>query len=401
MRRMIYDILSLVSIDSVNGDRVGIQKAQKCVIQIAGRLGLETRIVADGQVVLCALDFTTPKGFGFVTHIDTVPYDERKWMYNPLGERVDGRVYGRGVVDDKGATVVAMYAIAEKKASNIMLIVGSSEEGEWTDMKALLTSKVELPPAMATLDGDGVQNGCRGYLDLLLSFDNTVLDDIFIPEGANNTVPAMAVAMVGEKEYVEVGKAAHSSTPEKGENALIKLILNNPEIFGGGSALTNLMVECKYSEQTPKRLGFKNGTSITPTNVELCGKKIVINLNIRLSPDMTEDDVMSAIRMMMLGFGCYAEIKELTLASSVPADSKYIYCMLKAYEEVIESPTTATIAPGIGYNAALPNCCIFGPRWDPIHDEPDCCHAANESRTESDLYRFRKMLGIFIDLMNE
>ncbi len=401
MRRMIHDIVLLLSIDSVNGDKGGIKKAQKCVIEIAGRLGLETRIVANGQVVLCAMDFVTPKDFGFVTHIDTVPYNEREWKHNPLGEYVDGRVYGRGVVDDKGATVVAMYAIAEKKARNIMLIVGSSEEGEWTDMEALLASKIELPPAMATLDGDGVQNGCRGYLDLLLSFDNTVLDDIFIPEGANNTVPAKAIAVVGDKEYVEVGKAAHSSIPEKGENALVKLVLNNPEIFGGSSALTNLMVECRYPKQAPKRLGFKKGTSVTPTNASLKGDKILINLNIRLSTDMTKDDVMLAIRMMVLGFGCYAEIKEMTLASSVSADSKYIKSMLKAYEEVIGSPTTATIAPGVGYNAALPNCCIFGPRWDVIHDEPDCCHAANESRTEKDLYRFRKMLGIFIDLMNK
>ena len=40
-------------------------------------------------------------------HVDTVPYERKTWSYDPLGERVGDRIYGRGATDMKG-TVAAM-----------------------------------------------------------------------------------------------------------------------------------------------------------------------------------------------------------------------------------------------------------------------------------------------------
>lgn len=47
----------------------------------------------------------------FNGHLDTVPFDESDWSYDPLGERDDERIYGRGATDMKGA-VAAMLQVA-------------------------------------------------------------------------------------------------------------------------------------------------------------------------------------------------------------------------------------------------------------------------------------------------
>jgi succinyl-diaminopimelate desuccinylase len=45
-------------------------------------------------------------------HLDTVPFDEHEWQHDPLGERVDDRLYGRGATDMKGAVASMLLAVA-------------------------------------------------------------------------------------------------------------------------------------------------------------------------------------------------------------------------------------------------------------------------------------------------
>jgi succinyl-diaminopimelate desuccinylase len=48
----------------------------------------------------------------FLGHLDTVSYDAEDWSHDPLGERVDDRLYGRGAADMKGP-LAAMLAVLE------------------------------------------------------------------------------------------------------------------------------------------------------------------------------------------------------------------------------------------------------------------------------------------------
>ena len=48
--------------------------------------------------------------FGVLCHLDVVPEGDG-WHYDPYGaEEVDGRVYGRGALDDKGPFAACFYA---------------------------------------------------------------------------------------------------------------------------------------------------------------------------------------------------------------------------------------------------------------------------------------------------
>ncbi len=50
---------------------------------------------------------------GILCHLDVVPTGEG-WQHDPFGgEVVDGRIYGRGAMDDKGPAMAAVYAMKD------------------------------------------------------------------------------------------------------------------------------------------------------------------------------------------------------------------------------------------------------------------------------------------------
>ncbi len=64
----------------------------------------------------------------FNVHLDTVPFGNG-WSSNPLELRIkEGRAYGRGVCDIKGAAAVLM-ALASEGAKNLALLFTTDEEG--------------------------------------------------------------------------------------------------------------------------------------------------------------------------------------------------------------------------------------------------------------------------------
>lgn len=413
--RIIKDILKVVSIKSFTDDREGILDCQAVVSEIAADLGFICSYHANGKVLVIEPRNKTPKPeLGIVVHLDTVPYDEKEWSANPLGEIKDDRIYGRGVVDDKAAIVLAMYAMIEKTDKikpSWQIIVGSSEEGSWIDMKEYLAEGCMLPEFLITIDGDGVQNGCRGYMDLELTFQRGALSrhltDLRVINGANNAVPGKAVAVFDEAIIEVTGKAAHSSIPHLGQNALVNLLYTLFYADSEFSGLFKLATDLKDNHNA-RCIGFKdhpetmNGqnvgyTSVSMTNCHYEEDKITANLNIRFSPKVTKGEINKAIVDICSKYDCYAEVKEFKMPAYISPESKEIKLMLEAYEEVLGKKTESTFAMGCGYNSALPNCAIFGPRFAVCDDEEDTCHAVDENRSIEDTFTFFEMLCVFIE----
>lgn len=77
-------------------------------------LGIETeRVVADPAKpnLLATIPGDSDRTLLYNGHFDTMPYDPAAWTHDPLGERVDDRIYGRGATDMKGA-LAAMLGVA-------------------------------------------------------------------------------------------------------------------------------------------------------------------------------------------------------------------------------------------------------------------------------------------------
>lgn len=412
---IVSDILRLLAIQSFTHDMVGIRKCQELLVAIATKLGFQSSFHGNDRVLIIEPknNAIVPK-LGIVVHVDTVPYDEKEWTHNPLGEVFESRIYGRGILDDKGPIILSMYAmyyLRDQIENSWQIIIGSSEEDEWIDMEEFLKENPVLPKFLVTIDGDGVLNGCRGCTNLLLKFkretDTKHITNFFTPSGMKNTVPAKLIAEIDGSLVTGYGIEVHSSIPEQGESAIsdlgksIKKYLK--ETYVEYSHMFDLLTELYYScnETTiglPLLVDNQGvGTSVSATTAVMKEDDIEINLNVRLGPGRTEKDVNDAIDYLTSKYGCEVEILSLVLPSYVDSNQKEFQAMSKAYEEVLNLKPNITIAKGLGYNAALPNCAIFGPRFDvKDDDEADTCHKADEFRSLEKLFKFYEILKLFL-----
>lgn len=137
----------------------------------------------------------------FAGHIDTVPFGNAPWTVPPLsGEIKDGKLYGRGTADMKGG--VAAYSCAvlsmlpKLNGANIIIHVYGGEE------LGLLGSKHLAENAPETLKNVGA---------------------VVIAEPTTNRTQAGHKGVTWIR-FETKGVTAHAAMPEKGVNALAKLL---------------------------------------------------------------------------------------------------------------------------------------------------------------------------------
>lgn len=413
--QLVSDIMKILSIKSFTHDEKGLRECQNFLIALAAKMDFQSSLHGKNRVLVIE-----PKNrigvpeLGIVVHTDTVPYDENQWKHNPLGEISNSHIYGRGIVDDKGPIILSMHALYNLRkeiGDSWQIIVGSSEEDEWIDMEEFLKENPVLPKFLVTIDGDGVLNGCRGYADLLLNFKRETntrhITDFFVPNGMKNTVPAKAYAKIDGNLVLGMGKEVHSSIPEQGRSAITDLAKNTKnnleQVYLEYSKMFDFLYElhtvCNESVIGLPVLTneFRIGTSVSATTACMKEETIQINLNVRIGPGRTQADVDTAISYLRSRYGCDVELQKCIMPSYVDPNQKEFLAMCDAYNEVIGRKPIITIAKGLGYNAALPNCAIFGPRFDVQDDsEPDTCHQADESRSLENLFKFYDILKKFL-----
>lgn len=171
---------------------------------------------------------------GILVHLDVVGIGDReKWTNDPFeGVQCDGYLWGRGTEDDKGAAIMSLYAMKAVQELNlpmhgkVWLIVGTSEEGKWTDIASF---KKEFPVPNYGFSPDGrfpIFNIEKGYADITLDFFRDGKREIKKLHAGDspNTIPSKAKITLPDGKNVTVhGKATHSSVPKSGDNAIIKL----------------------------------------------------------------------------------------------------------------------------------------------------------------------------------
>ncbi len=218
---------------------------------------------------------------GIASHIDVVTPNVGKWSVDPFkGEIRDGALVGRGIQDDKGPLMQALYGLLAARAAGatppcrVRFIVGTREEtGDWTDVKLYL-AKRGAPTYTFTPDAEfPLITGEKGMANVRITAEwpkpaphpETHMEFVsFVSGKRNNIVPDLAevllrfpvesktdvmkelvrettrftvenpgsnVTLVPNNEeasaangYYEslvsfIGKAAHSSHPTAGHNA--------------------------------------------------------------------------------------------------------------------------------------------------------------------------------------
>lgn len=222
----------------------------------AKRLGFETKNV-DNYAGYAEMG--SGESIGVLAHLDVVPEGkESDWKHPPYaGEIEDGKLYGRGSVDDKGPAVAALFAMKALRDSGVplkkrfRLILGLDEESGSRCM--LHYNEVEAQPAFSFSPDASfpVVNAEKGILRATITKKVKVGGAYGKPELASlfggdrfNVVPDEATAVLknppeslkgacGDLEVKESrdtstitarGASAHAMEPEKGVNAVQKLL---------------------------------------------------------------------------------------------------------------------------------------------------------------------------------
>ena len=189
---------------------------------------------------------------GVVAHVDVVPEGEG-WIHPPYAAEIaDGRIYGRGTMDDKGPAVCAIYALAAIKAAGIpmrrrvRIILGTNEETGWGCMDHY-RKVAEIPTLTFSPDADyPVVNSEKGIYHATMRCNaktniringgtraNVVCGKVkaFVPveitEVEKHVSGILAKgfgveleALANGTEITVIGLDAHGSMPELGKNAM-------------------------------------------------------------------------------------------------------------------------------------------------------------------------------------
>ena len=204
-QQLIDALLGLTAIDSVALTEVsdaapygtGPAKALEYVMELCTRLGIRT-VNRSGRVAWAEIG----QGYeivGILGHLDVVPAGDG-WTHDKRGEIAGDRIYGRGVVDDKGPTLAALFAMKELQDAGtalkrrVRLIFGQCEEdGDWGDMNYYLEHEEHVAYGF-TPDADfPAIYGEKGILEFRLTMPLEGSGLVSIEGGeASNVVPEWA-----------------------------------------------------------------------------------------------------------------------------------------------------------------------------------------------------------------
>ncbi|USS87336.1 ArgE/DapE family deacylase [Fructilactobacillus hinvesii] len=204
----------LIQIPTVNGNEAAVSDYLARLLQQHGIASRVQPITADGKRTNLIVEIgqgQTDQVFGFTGHQDTVAVgDQSEWDHDPFAATVVGdKLYGRGAADMKSGLAAEVLAVIEL-AEHPELVPGK--------VRLLITAGEEY----------GAPGAYQIKPELL-----TDLDALVVGEATDGNV---TYAHSGSFNYriVSRGKAAHSSVPTQGINAiqgLVKYIEQEGQIF--------------------------------------------------------------------------------------------------------------------------------------------------------------------------
>ena len=219
--------------------RFGIEnkKALDYILNLGKEMGFKTHNVEN---VCGHIEYGTgDEIFAVLCHVDVVPAIG-EWTKPPFEcYEKDGKLYGRGTIDDKGPAITALYALKAIKDlglpvnKRIRLILGTDEESGSRGLARYL-EVMEKPKYGISPDANfPIIYGEKGILSIKFSGNNTT--DITAKGGVRLNVVAPFVdfetenkeikKLYNDKLHVE-GISAHAMEPNNGKNAIKEFVLS-------------------------------------------------------------------------------------------------------------------------------------------------------------------------------
>ena len=381
----------------------GVHDCLEYVLGAAEEMGFRTCDL-DGRVGWAEYGGEDLEMIAVVTHLDVVPEGDG-WTHDPYGgETEDGRLYGRGTMDDKGAAVTALYALKAIKDSGVglkrrvRLLFGCDEEAGCGDMKYYVESGAEIPVAGFTPDGEyPLINGEKGLITEYYRCAYSASVREVAGGTAVNMVPDSAYAVLADGTRIETaGRAAHGSTPEKGDNAIAKLIdmLDALRLEGKeGETYQFLRNKIGY-EYDGRSMGIKMEDEVSgPLTFNLGTIRgdaggITVGVNYRYPVTKKYEDCVPEVRRRFAEAGFELDSASVADKLYVSEDSALVKTLMDVYNGYTGENARPISIGGGTYAKTIPNILAFGPIFP---DDEVTEHKADENMKIERLYDVAKI----------
>jgi succinyl-diaminopimelate desuccinylase len=338
--------------------------AAKVISDEFSRSGIEARIdnwdQTRASVIAHVKSAGHRAGLLFACHLDVVGPGDTVWKHPAFtAVESDGRIYGRGAVDMKGGMAAAVTAIRRIVDSGIKLqgdIVLSAVAGEETDSAG----------ARRFMDGKSwlSELAPRGFAGVV------------IPEPTDFSVVIAHRGMLWLQISTK-GKAAHSSVPQLGVNAIgsMRLILNELENYEIKAEPHKLLGTCSMSVNT---IAGGKAMNVVPD-------KCCIGIDFRTLPGQNHDRIVADLQKIFMKLKAGnehfdAEVSVLRQVQPLETDSNDEF--VKTFCSVIginETKTVGYTTDGPYFASLGSPVIIFGP------GKPHLCHKSDEYIEVADL----------------
>ena len=367
---------------------------------------------------------------GILAHVDVVPEGDN-WTYPPYsGTIADGKIYGRGTLDDKGPAIIslfAMKAIADsgiKLNKKIRMILGADEESGSACLKYYFGElKMPYPDIAFTPDSSfPVTYAEKGSVRVKIKKKFSTLKDVVIkggnafnsvPNEANGVIPVDMLGEVKNKNKVEfvkegnvykvfsAGIPAHGAYPSKGYNAVSALFevlkdieVKNEELKG----LVALFDKFVKMETDGKSFGVKctdgetGELTLNLGKMSLENNELEICLDMRVPVKIELDKIEETIKKNTEDYGYEFELYSKTKPLYVAKDSFLVSTLMNIYKELTGDNDAQPVAIGGGtYAKYAKNAVAFGAL---LPDQEDRMHQRDEYL---EISKIDKLLQIYVE----
>ena len=419
----------------------GPKEALTAALKLAADMGFQTHD-AEGYIGFADFPGESDTQLGIIGHMDVVPAGPG-WTFEPYAvTRKDGYLVGRGTLDDKGPSVVALHAmkfwkqlqdegVAPQFPYTIRFLFGANEESGMADV-AYYHKHYDDPAFLFTPDAEfpvcyGEKGGYDGTLTSKPIEPCARVIAEFEGGAATNAVPGVAHAVVkadasqlpaadrititdageGLARLEAKGKGAHASTPDEGINA-IGLIVDYLLANGlcGADERAFLELDQKLLNHTDgSGIGIKSEDeyfgplTIIGGTIKLENDRFVQTLDSRFPTSITADEITERLRELAGEIGGTFENTLLMEPFLVKPDSPVIQALLNAYNEATGEDAKPFTMGGGTYAREFKSGASFGPEkpWEKSPEWVGTMHGPDEGVSEELLKQSFKIYALTLD----
>lgn len=397
------------------------------ILELANSMGFRTKNIDN----YCGyIEFGEgEKLLGIIGHLDVVPaLEEDGWTTPPFSPDVrDGKLFGRGSIDDKGPVVASLYAMKAIKDScqiskRVRLIIGLNEEKDWKCInyykeheewpaigfspdanfpgifaeKGILSISVKNNFSIKDFEiidistNNNAINVVPKYASITLKcLTPSILDNVIYKlenyisslRNENNNI-SISISKI-ENDIIKIecfGIAAHAAHPELGKNAiklLVEFLLNNFDFET--NYLKSIYEAGLFDIESPKFMSeskLEDESGVLTSNVAILeyeNNSLIIKINLRVPVTISLDEIQNKYNSLFDGI----EVGKLSAQSPlyIEKDSYLVKTLVDIFNKKSGLNANPIAIGGGTYARAFDNFISYGVT---MPGEKDMCHQVDE-----------------------